>query len=76
METEAREMSFEEKLARASEIACALADPSAALRESMKLYEEGRRLINEMTRELEEAKEKVRILTESGSVEDYDDETV
>ena len=38
----------------------------------MKLYEEGRKLIDEMTGELEAAREKVRILTGEDTLEDYE----
>lgn len=72
MSEDIREKTFEEKLARATEIASALADPSAALQESMKLYEEGRTLIAEMTAELEEAKEKVRVLTGDDRLEEFE----
>ncbi|MBR2781008.1 MAG: exodeoxyribonuclease VII small subunit [Eubacteriaceae bacterium] len=70
--SEEKELSFEEKLERATRIASALSDPSAALAESMKLYEEGRKLIDEMTGELEAAREKVRILTGEDTLEDYE----
>ncbi|MBR4395755.1 MAG: exodeoxyribonuclease VII small subunit [Eubacteriaceae bacterium] len=56
--------SFEEKMKRLEEIGELMQDSSIALKESVSLYEEGIGLISELKKELAEAEEKVKILTE------------
>ena len=56
--------SFEEKMNRLEEIGELMQDSSIALKESVSLYEEGIELISELKKELSDAEEKVKILTE------------
>ncbi|MBR5995036.1 MAG: exodeoxyribonuclease VII small subunit [Eubacteriaceae bacterium] len=56
--------SFEEKMNRLEEIGEQMQDSSIALKESVSLYEEGIKLISELKKELADAEEKVKILTE------------
>lgn len=54
-----KKQSFEEKMKRLEEIACALEKGDAALEDSLKLFEEGTKLIAECSRQLETAEQKV-----------------
>ena len=66
MESENKaKMTFEEKLARLSEIVERLEGKTMGLEESLKLYQEGKALSAELTKELEEAKLKIEELSEA-----------
>ena len=54
-----KKQSFEEKMKRLEEIAFALERGDAALEDSLKLFEEGTKLIAECSRQLETAEQKV-----------------
>lgn len=69
---EEKELTFEEKLQRVTEIADALSSSSVSLQDSLKLYEEGRTLINEMNGELDDVKARVAVLTSQGTTEDFE----
>lgn len=56
-------MSFEDKLARLEEIVNKIESGSCSLEESLKLYEEGNKLIKELNSQLDGAKEKMRKYT-------------
>lgn len=56
---------FEEKLARLSEIVERLEGKTMGLEESLKLYQEGKALSAELTKELEQAKLKIEELSEA-----------
>ena len=55
----AKKMSFEEKLARLEEIVALLEKGDAALAESLSLFEEGTKLANACTAELDKAEQQV-----------------
>lgn len=67
-------LNFEESLARLEEIVRALESGEKSLDDSMKLYEEGVRLIRVCSSELEGAEAKIKILKEtlSGEVAESD----
>lgn len=66
MESENKaKMTFEEKLARLSEIVEKLEGKAMGLEESLKLYQEGKALSTELAKELEEAKLKIEELSEA-----------
>lgn len=54
-----KKQSFEEKMIRLEQIASALEKGDAALEDSLKLFEEGTKLIAECSRQLETAEQKV-----------------
>ena len=54
-----KKQSFEEKMKRLEEIATSLEKGDAALEDSLKLFEEGTKLIAECSRQLETAEQKV-----------------
>ena len=54
-----KKLTFEEKMKRLEEIASALEKGDAALDDSLKLFEEGTKLIAECSRQLETAEQKV-----------------
>lgn len=56
-------MSFEDKLARLEEIVNKIESGSCSLEESLKLYEEGNKLIKELNSQLDAAKEKMKKYT-------------
>lgn len=62
-------LNFEESLARLEEIVRALESGEKSLDDSMKLYEEGVRLIRVCSSELEGAEAKIKILKETLSGE-------
>lgn len=65
MESESKaKMTFEEKLGRLSEIVERLEGKAMGLEESLKLYQEGKALSAELSKELEEAKLKIEELNE------------
>ena len=67
-------LNFEESLARLDEIVRALESGEKSLDDSMKLYEEGVRLIRVCSSELEGAETKIKILKEtlSGEIAESD----
>lgn len=58
---------FEEKLNRLNEIVSKIEGESLPLQESLALYQEGKKLINELSKELEEAEKKIGELSVSQS---------
>lgn len=56
-------MTFEEKLARLEEIVSKIENGSCSLEESLKLYEEGNKLIKDLNSQLDSAKEKMKKYT-------------
>ncbi len=61
---EKKELSFEEAIARLEELVTALENGKAPLDESLKLFEEGVKLVAGCKKQLDEAEQKVRLLTE------------
>ena len=55
----AKKLSFEEKLARLEEIVSALEKGDAPLADSLRLFEEGTKLVNACSGELEKAEQQV-----------------
>ena len=55
----AKKLSFEEKLSRLEEIVAALEKGDAPLADSLRLFEEGTKLVGECTRELDRVEQKV-----------------
>ena len=60
---EKKKMSFEENIEKLEEILSRLEDEKLPLDTSVKLYEEGMKLISSCNRELEAAERKIKILT-------------
>lgn len=58
----AEELPFEEAIARLEAVVKAMEGDAVSLDESLALYEEGVALVRRLTRELDEAEQKVRIL--------------
>jgi len=58
-----KKMSFEQSMARLDEIVTALERGEAPLEDAMKLFEEGSRLMRECTQMLDQAEQKVTLLT-------------
>lgn len=54
-----KEKSFEEKLTRLNEIVSKVETETLPLEESMKLYEEGKALVVELTKTLDDAEKKI-----------------
>lgn len=61
-----KKLSFEQALARLEEIAARLERPDATLDESLKLFEEGSRLMVKCNSMLDEAEQKVSVLLGKG----------
>ncbi len=59
--------SFEEKLAESKEILEKLMDPEVTLEESVKLYDQGLKVIKEAQAMIEDAKQKVEIIEKAQS---------
>lgn len=57
--SEEKALSFEQRLKRLEEIVAKIEGETLPLEESMKLYEEGKKLISSLQSELKEAEEKV-----------------
>lgn len=57
--SEKKEMSFEEKMKRLEEIVSMVEGGSLPLEETMKLFEEGKKIISELSSTLKEAEKKV-----------------
>lgn len=62
---EDKTLSFEERLARLNEIVSKIEGNTLPLKESMELYAEGKKLIEDLQKELQEAEKKVRESQES-----------
>lgn len=60
---ERKKVSFEESCLRLEEIIAKLEDEKLPLDESVKLYEEGMKLVVKCNKELEDAERKIKILT-------------
>ena len=58
-----KKLTFEQQLSRLEEIVAALERGDAPLADSLKLFEEGAGLLRECTARLDEAEQKVSILT-------------
>lgn len=63
--TEKKEISFEDAIKRLEELVAELENGKAPLGESLKLFEEGIALVAECKNQLDEAEQKVRMLTGS-----------
>ncbi len=59
------EINFEDRIKKAKEILEKLQSPDITLAESIKAYEEGIKELNEATKLLETAKQKVQVIKES-----------
>ena len=64
-----KKLSFEENIEKLEEILSKLEDEKLPLDTSVKLYEEGMRLISKCNRELEAAERKIKILTRTADGE-------
>ncbi len=62
--TDNKELSFEQAMARLEELVSALENGKAPLDESLKLFEEGVSLVAGCKKQLDEAEQKVKLLTE------------
>ena len=60
---EKKKLSFEENIEKLEEILSKLEDEKLPLDMSVKLYEEGMKLVSTCNRELEDAERKIKILT-------------
>lgn len=58
-----KKLNFEGSMARLEEIVALLEKGDAPLEEAMTLFEEGAKLLRECTRQLDEAEQKVTLLT-------------
>ena len=58
-----KKLDFEKSMARLEEIVSLLEKGDAPLAQAMSLFEEGAKLLRECTKELDEAEQKVSILT-------------
>ena len=69
-----KELSLEEAMARLEEIAKELENEKLSLDSSVKLYEEGVKLVARCAKELEDAKRKIKILQQgqNGEIEIVD----
>ncbi len=61
--TKQKEISFEDAVKRLEELAAELESGKSPLGESLKLFEEGIALVSECRKQLDEAEQKVRMLT-------------
>lgn len=66
---EKKKISFEESCARLEEIVGRLEDEKLSLEESVKLYEEGMKIVVKCNKELSDAERKIKILTRGGEGE-------
>ena len=67
-------MTFEEKLHKLEEILSKLESDKLGLEESVKLYEEGKKLSTELHNELKESSKKLSYIIEDGEVKPFLDE--
>ena len=68
-----KEIAFEEAIERLEKIVATLENGKAPLDESLRAFEEGVALINICKKQLDEAEQKVKILTEQGGKKDEQD---
>lgn len=68
MENEKKEINFEKSLARLEEIVASLENGDCELDKSLALFEEGVSLVNSCKKKLDEATQRVNILTSEGEV--------
>ena len=66
---EKKKVTFEENIEKLEEILTKLEDEKLPLDTSVKLYEEGMKLISKCNRELEDAERKIKILTKNSEGE-------
>lgn len=66
---ERKKLTFEENIEKLEEILSRLEDEKLPLDTSVKLYEEGMKLIAKCNRELEDAERKIKILTKNSEGE-------
>lgn len=66
---EKKKVTFEENIEKLEEILAKLEDEKLPLDTSVKLYEEGMKLISKCNRELEDAERKIKILTKNSEGE-------
>lgn len=64
-----KKLSFEQSMARLEEIVSLMEKGDAPLEQAMALFEEGSRLLRECTKQLDEAEQKVTLLTAGGDGE-------
>ncbi len=65
---------FEEKLARLEEIVKSLEKDSLTLKESISLYQEGKTLSQDLSKELNDSMNKLSFIVEDGEVKNYSEE--
>lgn len=65
---------FEEKLARLEEIVKSLEKDSLTLKESISLYQEGKVLSQDLSKELNDSMNKLSFIVEDGEVKTYSEE--
>ena len=68
-----KEIAFEEAIERLEKIVATLENGKAPLDESLSAFEEGVALVNICKKQLDEAEQKVKILTEQGGKKDEKD---
>lgn len=67
---------FEQALEELEELVTRLEEGDLSLEESLKEFERGVKLTRDCQTELKEAEQKVRILTEQGEEEDFDQDDI
>ncbi len=67
---ENKEITFEQAMQRLEEIVKNLENGNASLDSSLKLFEEGVKLVSECKKQLDNAEQRVKILLENGDGED------
>ena len=67
---EKKEISFEQAISRLEEIVKDLENGNASLDSSLKLFEEGVKLVSECKKQLDTAEQRVKLLLENGNGED------
>lgn len=74
---ENKKIAFEDALQRLDELAAMLENGKAPLDESLKIFEEGVKLVRECKKQLDEAEQKVKLLVENrdGTVDEKDFDT-
>ena len=72
MAEENKEMTIEESFARLEGMVKALDSDEITLEESFKLYEEGMKLIKDVSGRIDLVEKKIRILESQGGTEDFD----
>ena len=72
MAEENKEMTIEERFARLEGLVKALDSDEITLEESFKLYEEGMKLIKDVSGRIDLVEKKIRILESQGGTEDFE----